>query len=96
MYIFRALTGTGGGCLRRRPSPPLREEKREMLGAKEKKVAIATLGPGSPQGKLDAEVNSLYLNTDAAILFVKEREGKTGWRCLGHVIPDGIPSASGN
>jgi hypothetical protein len=66
-----------------------------MLGVKEKKAASGTLGPGSPQGRLDAELKSLYLNTDVALLFVKEREGKNGWRCLGHIVPDGVPGASG-
>jgi hypothetical protein len=68
-----------------------------MLGVKEnKRTADQTLGPVSPNGKVDAELNALYLDTANAILWIKEFEGKkTGWKCLGHVVPDGIEGSSG-
>ncbi len=67
-----------------------------MLGVKEKKAtAIAMLGTGRPEGKVDGEKDSLYLDTANAVLWIKEFEGKkTGWRCLGRVIPDDIPFAA--
>jgi len=67
-----------------------------MLGVKEKKAAATSiLGTGGPQGKIEGEKDSLYLDTAHALLWIKELEGKkTGWRCLGHIVPDDIQGAS--
>lgn len=62
-----------------------------MLGLKEQKRTGKMLGPGSPNGVVDAEVNAVYLDTKNAIVYVKEYDGKkSGWVCIGHVVPDGV------
>ena len=50
------------------------------------------LGPGLPNGKVDAAVNAVFLDTANAMVYVKEYDGKkTGWICLGRLVPDNIP-----
>lgn len=66
-----------------------------MLG-KEKQHAEAFMSKGSPEGKIDAAADSLYLNTDAAVLFVKTtpKGTKTGWSCLGQVLKPAVQGAT--
>jgi hypothetical protein len=52
------------------------------------------IGKGSPQGKVKAQIDQLYLDAGHAVLWVKESgSGKpTGWKCLGIVVPTGDDS----
>jgi hypothetical protein len=61
-----------------------------MPFALKEKRAGQMLGPGSPNGRVDAEVNSVYLDTANAMVYVKEYDGKkTGWIVVGQLIPFG-------
>jgi hypothetical protein len=73
------------------PSPgPSLERKTEMLGTLREKRTGQTLGSGPPNGKVDGEPNSLYLDTANATLWIKEYDGKkTGWITIGRLTPDG-------
>jgi hypothetical protein len=55
----------------------------------------AFMSGGSPEGKIDAAADSLYLNTDAAVLFVKVtgKGSKAGWSCLGQILKPAIQPA---
>jgi len=67
-----------------------------MLGGKEKKAAATSiLGTGGPQGQIEGEKDSLYLDTANALVWIKEFEGKkVGWKCLGRLIPDSIETVN--
>ena len=94
MYVHFPSANRRGRRVFTPPSESLGKGK-TMLGVKEKKAAPDTLGIGGPNAKVDGEVNSLYLDTANALLWIKELEGKkTGWRCLGHIVPDDIQGAS--
>jgi hypothetical protein len=60
-----------------------------MLGAlKEQKRTGGMLGPGSPEGRVEGELNAVYLDTRHGTVFVKEyaHGKKNGWVAIGQLV----------
>lgn len=57
-----------------------------MFKTKQAGGADGMLAPGSPNGKIDAELNELYLDTKNCILWIKESPVAKRWKCLGQVV----------
>ena len=61
-----------------------------MLSAlKEQKRTGGMLGTDSPEGRVEGELNAVYLDTRRGVVFVKEygHGKKNGWVCIGQVVP---------
>ena len=60
-----------------------------MFKTKQQQPSLADrmVAPGSPNGKIDAEVNELYLDNKNAILWIKESAEPKRWKCLGQILP---------
>jgi hypothetical protein len=57
-----------------------------MFKTKQPSVADRMVAHGSPNGKIDAELNELYLDSKNCILWIKESPEPKRWKCLGQVV----------
>lgn len=64
-----------------------------MLGREKQHQPEAFMAPGRPENKVDAPIDSLYLDNGCAVLWIKTtpRGAKTGWMAIGQVIGDPTP-----